>query len=109
MAPVSYQERKRREKSLSSPWKSIVNAVLQHPSRGFHAVPFIDNSPEAITLHQYLGIWASDLGEAEKRVMLIHPPSLETESFASVTMAKGRVPAAALGMREEGCFPVSSG
>lgn len=106
MTPVSYWER--REKSLSGPWKSIVKTVLQHPSRDFHAVPFTVKSTEAITLHQHLGRWANVLGKMEKRVMLIHPPSLETGSFTSASMAKGRAPAAALGLREEGCFPVSS-
>lgn len=40
--------------------------------------------------------------------MLIHPSSLEMESFVSAFVAKGRAAAAALGRREEGCFPVSS-
>lgn len=106
MTPLSYQER-RREKSLSGPWKSIFKPVLQHPSRGSHATPFIVKSTEAITLHQHLGRRASVLGKMEKRVMLIHPLLLETESFTSASVAKGRAPAAALGLREEGCFPVS--
>ena len=106
MTPLSYRER-RRGKSLSGPWKSIVKPVLQHPSRGFHAIPFIVKSTEAITLHQHLGRWASVLGDMEKRVMLIHLPLLETASLLH-PIAKGRAPAAALGLREEGCFPVSS-
>lgn len=105
MTPLSYQER--REKSLSGPWKSIFKPVLQHPSRGSHATPFIVKSTEAITLHQHLGRRASVLGKMEKRVMLIHPLLLETESFTSASVAKGRAPAAALGLREEVCFPVS--
>lgn len=106
MTPLSSWER--WEKSLA-PWKSIVKAVLQHPSRGFHAIPFIVKSTEAISLHQHLGRWAGVLGEMEKRVMLVHTPLLETELHReSAFMAKGRVPAAALGLREEGCFPVSS-
>lgn len=105
MTPLSYWAR-RRKKSLSSPWKGIVKPVLQHPSRDFHAVPFIIKSREAITLHQCHGRCASVLGETERKVILIHPPVLETESFASAFVAKGRV-TAALGLREEGCFPVS--
>lgn len=74
MTALSYQEGRRREKSLSSPWKSVVKTVLHHPSGGCHAIPFIVKSTEAITLHQCLGKWVSVLGEMEKRVMFIHPP-----------------------------------
>jgi len=53
MTPLSYWERRRKEKSLSGPWKSIVKPVLQHPSRDFHAIAFTIKSTEAITLHQH--------------------------------------------------------
>lgn len=83
MTALSYQEG-RREKSLSSPWKSIVKTVLHYPSRDFHAIPSVIKRTEAITLHQHLGKWTSVLGEMEKRVMFIHPPLLETELHVCV-------------------------
>lgn len=88
MAPVSYPKRK-GEKSLSGPWDLLFNI------------------PPGFFIQWLLSL----TGDGEQRwgtEMLIHPPLLETKSFTSESVVKGRAPAAVLRLKEERCFPVSS-
>lgn len=97
---------KTKEKSIGGPWKSVVKPNIQHPSGDFHAIIFIGKNTEAIGWAAWKMVWCLERDGEEADV--IHPPLLETESFTSASMTKGRAPAAVLWLREEECFPVSS-